>query len=84
MKKTWPLLSILGLATALVMTARSQLPDSPPRNLPRESAAAPAARPAGIAWYATWESGLAEAKRTGKPILLVAAAPHCAGVSGIW
>jgi len=39
---------------------------------------------AGIAWYATLDSGLREAKRTGKPILLIAAAPHCAGVSGIW
>jgi hypothetical protein len=29
-------------------------------------------------------TGLAEAKRTGKPILFVSAAPHCAGVSGMW
>jgi hypothetical protein len=40
--------------------------------------------PSGIQWFATWESGLDEANRTGKPILLVSAAPHCAGVSGIW
>jgi hypothetical protein len=45
------------------------------------SAAPPSA---GIQWFATWESGLREAQRTGRPILLVAAAPHCAGVSGIW
>jgi hypothetical protein len=38
----------------------------------------------GIQWFATWESGLGEARRTGKPILLVSGAPHCAGVSGIW
>jgi hypothetical protein len=38
----------------------------------------------GIAWFATWHDGLAEAKRTGKPIFLISAAPHCAGVSGIW
>jgi hypothetical protein len=38
----------------------------------------------GIAWFASWQDGLREAKRTGKPILLVSAAPHCAGVSGIW
>ena len=38
----------------------------------------------GIQWFATWESGLREAGRTGRPILLVSAAPHCAGVSGIW
>jgi hypothetical protein len=38
----------------------------------------------GIQWFATWDSALAEAKRTVRPILLVSAAPHCAGVSGIW
>jgi hypothetical protein len=37
-----------------------------------------------IQWFATLERGLAEAKRTGKPILFVSAAPHCAGVSGMW
>lgn len=37
-----------------------------------------------IAYYATLDRGLAEAKRTGKPILFVSAAPHCAGVSGMW
>ncbi len=37
-----------------------------------------------IQWYATLDRGLAEAKRTGKPILLVSGAPHCAGVSGMW
>ncbi len=39
---------------------------------------------ASIQWYATLDRGLAEAKRTGKPILFVSAAPHCAGVSGMW
>jgi hypothetical protein len=38
----------------------------------------------GIQWFTTWEAGKQEAARTGKPILLVSAAPHCAGVSGIW
>lgn len=38
----------------------------------------------GIQWFATLESARAEAKRTGRPILLVSAAPHCSGVSGIW
>ena len=42
------------------------------------------ALPSGIQWFATLESGQDEANRTGKPILLVSAAPHCAGVSGIW
>lgn len=38
----------------------------------------------GIQWFATLERGLAEAKATGKPIMLLSAAPHCGGVSGIW
>jgi Spy/CpxP family protein refolding chaperone len=42
------------------------------------------ARAGGIQWFATWEAGKAEAERTGRPILFVSAAPHCAGVSGIW
>jgi len=37
-----------------------------------------------IAWFGTWEGGLAEAQRTKRPILLVSAAPHCHNVPGIW
>lgn len=38
----------------------------------------------GIQWYAVWEDGLRESRASGKPILFLSAAPHCAGVSGIW
>ncbi len=38
----------------------------------------------GIAWFGMLKDGLAEAKETGKPILLVSAAPQCTGVPGIW
>lgn len=37
-----------------------------------------------IAWFGTWEEGLAEAKRTGRPILFMSAAPQCHGVPGMW
>lgn len=37
-----------------------------------------------IQWFATLSRGLAEAKRTGKPILFVSGNPSCAGVSGMW
>ena len=63
----------LGVAALIAAVAVAQPPQG------REGTPA-----GGIAWYASLESGLREAKRTGKPILLVAAAPHCAGVSGIW
>jgi len=38
----------------------------------------------GIAWYSTWDTGLAEAKRSGRPILFMAAATQCSGVSGVF
>ena len=37
-----------------------------------------------IAWYGTWEQGLAEAKRLDLPIFLHSAAPRCGGVPGMW
>ena len=40
--------------------------------------------PAGVGWWGTWDGALTEAKRTGKPILLLSAAPQCHGVPGIW
>jgi hypothetical protein len=38
----------------------------------------------GIHWYTTWESAAAEAKRSGRPIMFVAAATQCHGVSGVF
>jgi hypothetical protein len=49
--------------------------------------AAPAAAPktsGRIAWFGTWDAALAEAKRSSRPILLIAAAPHCHNISGMW
>lgn len=63
------------------LEAAAQLCDA---EVPAVKAAASVRPASGIQWFATWESGLSEAKRTGQPILLVAAAPHCAGVSGMW
>ena len=37
-----------------------------------------------IAWHGTWKGGLAEAQRTGKPILLISGAPQCHNVPGVW
>lgn len=37
-----------------------------------------------VAWFGVLSEGLAEAERTGKPILLVSAACQCAGVPGMW
>lgn len=40
--------------------------------------------PSRIAWYGDLETGLAEAKRSGRPILLVSGAPQCLGIPGVW
>jgi hypothetical protein len=39
---------------------------------------------ARIAWFETWRDGLAAAQATNRPILLVAAAPQCHLISGLW
>jgi hypothetical protein len=38
----------------------------------------------GIVWFGTIKAGLAEARRTNRPILLMSAVPECHGVSGVW
>ena len=65
----------LMLAGAVVLVGLSSLQTQPPEK-PTSTE--------GIQWFATLDSGLAEAKRTGRPIFFVSAAPSCAGVSGIW
>lgn len=37
-----------------------------------------------IAWFGTWKGALAAAQRTGRPVLLISAAPHCHQISGVW
>jgi len=37
-----------------------------------------------IAWCGTWQSAQREARRSQRPILLIAAAPFCHSVPGIW
>ncbi len=38
----------------------------------------------GVAWYSTWDTGLAEAKRSNRPIFFMSAAAQCSGVSGVF
>lgn len=38
----------------------------------------------GIAWYATWDNALAEARRSNRPIFFMSAAAQCSGVSGVF
>jgi hypothetical protein len=39
---------------------------------------------AGIMWYTTWDTALAEAKRSNRPIFFMAAAATCSGISGVF
>ena len=39
---------------------------------------------AGVAWYATWDTGLAEARRSNRPIFFMSAAAQCTGVPGVF
>ena len=39
---------------------------------------------AGVAWYKTHETALAEAKRSNRPIFFMAAAATCNGISGVF
>lgn len=39
---------------------------------------------AGVDWYVTWDTGLAEAKRSNRPIFFMSAATQCSGISGVF
>ena len=69
--------SLAGTLTLALATAAAAIPGARAEEMP-------AATAAGIQWFSTWIGGTAEAKRTGRPILLVSAAPHCHGISGLW
>ena len=74
----------LAVAVALVSgPVNAQL--TPPAG-PSYGGSVPASRKvvSGIAWYGVLKDGLAEAKRTGKPILLITSAAQCNGVPGMW
>jgi hypothetical protein len=64
-------IAALVLALAPLSSAESKSPKTPGPD-------------AKIQWFGTWEDAAAEAKRTGRPILLTAAAPQCKGTPGIW
>ena len=83
----------LLLPAALLLTALLPLEgaraDDPPRGPPNlkgpvVGSDTPAAKRDLIGWYGTWDGALAEAARSGKPILLLSAAPQCHNISGVW
>lgn len=65
-----------ALFALIVSIIAAPVPAQPPGPIPSAQG--------GIVWYGNLRAGLAEAKRTNRPILLISAAPHCHNVSGIW
>ncbi|MEE3368934.1 MAG: hypothetical protein VX346_06285 [Planctomycetota bacterium] len=73
-------IAVVGLC---VQPVHAQLP---PPSGPSYGGSVPSSQElvSGIAWYGVLTEGLAEAKRTGKPILFITAAAQCRGVPGMW
>ncbi len=77
------LIAVLGAAALGDEPGRGGPPPGPFSG-PVVGSGTPAARRRLIAWYGTLDGARAEAKRSGRPILLLAAAPQCHGISGLW
>jgi hypothetical protein len=80
MRKTLILAALLGSS---VLHAQDGPPPGGPGRPPGPGVVNPA-KGDRIAWFGTWEAGLAEAQRTKRPIMLVSAAPQCHEVPGVW
>ena len=75
-------LLILFLAAALSFSANAWAQRGP---TPDDITVNPQAiGESGVAWYTTWETGAAEAKRSNRPIFFMSAATTCSGVSGVF
>ena len=79
---TRPPRSLAALMTGAFFLAMAALPTG--ASAEETTTEANTDRPTQIQWFGTWEQAKAEAAKTGMPILLTSAAPHCRGVSGMW
>jgi len=68
--------ALIGAAIVMGTAAQAQPPGPPSGPIPSAQG--------GIVWFGTLKAGIAEARRTNRPILLISAVPHCHNVSGIW
>ncbi|YCM42697.1 hypothetical protein V2O64_15395 [Verrucomicrobiaceae bacterium 227] len=96
MKASSLILSLGYLALACgSLNAQQGRPDGPPRGggpggggggpRPEQLGETPAdLGSSGIVWYPILKDGLAEARRTNKPIMFMAVASQCGGVSGVF
>jgi hypothetical protein len=82
MNLTRPILSALLVAALLTTSAAAQR-DERPTDVGRDDVVTkPEA--AKIAWFGRWNDAREESERTGRPILLMSAAPQCSGTPGMW
>lgn len=79
------LFALSAVIAVILMPLPANAQNSPPTG-PSYGGSVPNSKQvvSGIAWYGVLKDGLAEAKRTGKPILFVTSAPQCNGVPGMW
>ena len=75
--------AFLTTLCALVVTGCSAFGQGGPRPQNLGASDLPLGEP-GIHWYTRWDTAQAEAKRSGRPIMFVAAATQCHGVSGVF
>lgn len=78
---TTPSHPILFLSLALVTGGLITAQGGPPRPGPTMDWSTVENR---IAWHGTVKGALDAAKRTGRPLLVMSAQPHCHGTPGIW
>lgn len=83
---SFPRLSVLSVVLAVVIMSRPVHAQLAPPTGASYGGSVPQSKKvvAGIAWYGVLSDGLAEAKRTGKPILFITSAAQCGGVPGMW
>lgn len=76
MKKT-ALLMITALIAALPSYGKGP-------NIQEIGASSQQVGDSGVAWYTTWKTALAEAKRSKRPVFFMSAAAQCSGISGVF
>ncbi len=72
-------LTALLLTTLIAQTAISHARGPRPIDLGASSLPIGAE---GVVWYSTWDTAIAEAKRSNRPIFFMAAAHQCGNISG--
>ena len=80
----WTLLALACFAAAPLEAQQGRQRGAGQPGPPPEGGVVEVPTTPSIAWFGSWEGGLAEAKRTGRPIMLMSATPQCRGVPGMW